>query len=92
MLNNAGLCDNLYRMNLIDSPNCPDCDCSRQTVSHVILECNKFSLERQLLVSKLPVGHSLDLSILAPRFSGMPKSQCTSHIDNICNMPFRPAK
>ena len=49
----------------------------------MILECNKFSLEGQFLVSKLPVGHSLDLSILAPRFSGMPKSHRMSPVDNI---------
>ena len=83
LLNNAGVADNLYRMGLSESPNCPECFSARQTVSHVILECPKYRTERNLLSSKLPVGSLHDLSVLAPNQRGLSKAQRKSLVQDI---------
>ena len=51
-LNDAGVADNLFRMKLVDSPNC-QCGQARETVQHKILECNKFNLERKIMTFEI---------------------------------------
>ena len=44
LINNTGLGDNLFRFNLVDDCNC-SCDRDRETLEHVLLECE---LEREV--------------------------------------------
>ena len=69
LLNNAAVNDVLFKINLVDSPNCPECN-SRQTVEHVILECPHYALQRRLLKLKLPSSFRFCLSeLLNPSIS-----------------------
>ena len=52
LLNNASVADNMFRMKLVDDPDC-ECGKSRQTVEHVLLHCDKFKSERLLLKTKV---------------------------------------
>ena len=75
LLDNASVNDNLFRMNLVESPDCPDCDRGRQTVDHVLLECEKFSLPRRDLQLSLPRGFNFSFAeLLNPSFC-LSKSQ-----------------
>ena len=48
LLNNSSVADNMYRMKLVDDPNC-ECGKGRQTVEHILLHCDNFISERLLL-------------------------------------------
>ncbi len=52
LLNNASVNNNLYRMNLVDDPDC-ECEKERQTVEHVIMRCERFKTERLHMKLKL---------------------------------------
>ena len=71
LLNNAAVNDVLFKINLVDSPNCPECDYPhRQTVEHVILECSQLALQRRLLKMMLPRSFKFCLSeLLNPSIS-----------------------
>ena len=70
LLNNPGVRDNLFRFKLADSPNCPDCKSSRQTVDHVLLHCPRYACQRLLLRLSLPSRLSLSLeNLLYPALS-----------------------
>ena len=71
LLNNAGVADNLFRMHLADSPNCPG---HRETVEHALIHCgSRHAIKHELGVS-LPQGVSLDLAgVLGPAPSNLSK-------------------
>ena len=52
LLNNTSVADNMYRMKLVDDPNCK-CEKGRQTVEHILLHCDNFISERLLLKNKV---------------------------------------
>ena len=52
LLNNASVADNMFRMKLLDDPNCT-CEKSRQTVEHILLHCDNHVSERLLLKTRL---------------------------------------
>ena len=75
LLNNASVKDNLYRMGLSDSPNCPDCEGCRQSVSHVILDCPRYLPQRTLLKSLFPKNFIFNLGLLCPHLPGVSKTE-----------------
>ena len=74
LLNNAAVADNLFRMHLADSPNCPNCPGHRETVEHALIHCgSRHAIKHELGVS-LPPGVSLDLAgVLGPAPSNLSK-------------------
>ena len=52
LLNNTSLNDTLKKFKLVDSATC-DCNRSRETVEHVILNCSLYENERQILISEM---------------------------------------
>ena len=75
LLDNAAVADNMYRMGLVDSPDC-SCGESRETVEHLLMECSLEAEARGKLLSevgsiwmetKAPGGLQFDLhTILTP--------------------------
>ena len=62
LLNNAAVNDVLFKIKLVDSPNCPDCKAPcRHTVEHVVLDCPQYALQRGLLRMKLPSSFKFTL-------------------------------
>ena len=51
LLNNASVYNNLYKMRLVDDPDC-DCGKERQTIEHVVLRCELFKTEHLHLKMK----------------------------------------
>ena len=81
LLNNAGVKDNLFRLGLADSPNCPSCVGHRETVFHVLLHCKRLAVPRRLLESQLsrPLRNLSDF--LCPNLRGWSKSQKITHFE-----------
>ena len=52
ILNDAAVADNLYRMRIVDSPNCK-CGQARETVQHKILECSQYDLDRMIMTFEI---------------------------------------
>ena len=74
-LNHAGVSDILFRMNLADSPNCKSCGLCRETVSHVLLECERLRGPRLKLQSSSPLHLSDVADFVNPSLVGMSKSR-----------------
>ena len=52
LLNNAAVADNMHRMGLADSPDC-SCGDARETVEHVLMECQLESVARNRLLMEI---------------------------------------
>jgi hypothetical protein len=52
LLDNASVKNNLFRMHFTDSPNCDCQEACRETVTHKILHCQSFRVERGKLMGR----------------------------------------
>ena len=59
----SSLNDYLFRHNLIDSPRCT-CGYVRETTRHYLLECNRYTRARAILVNQLPNHSNINISNL----------------------------
>ena len=52
LLNNAAVADNMFRMGLVDSPDCR-CGLARETVEHVLMDCELEAEARSKLLMEV---------------------------------------
>src|SRR5271168_3360260 len=65
--NHAPLQAYLHRFKIVDSPTCPQCNEHPETVSHYLIHCRKYSVQRSQLRKDIKSNRCLDLSILGDK-------------------------
>jgi len=67
--NHAPLQAYLHRFKLVDSPTCPHCNEHPETVTHYLMHCNSYAVQRNQLRRDLKSGRRLDLSVLGDKLN-----------------------
>ena len=67
--NHAPLQAYLHRFKLADSPTCPHCNEHPETVTHYLMHCDKYVVQRSQLRRDLKSGRRLDMSVLGDKLN-----------------------